>query len=138
MSLILLICQSLQADLQVHYKNPSGIDFWKNWQIDLKICMEIQETQMTKAWKNWGLILFYLKFITNLQQSRQYSTGIKIDTSINGIKWKVQKIKWKVQKNCIYCEFNVCKNAKIIQCGKSSECNKWWWVNWMSTYKRMK
>ena len=37
----------------------------------------------------------------------------------------------------MYCRLILNKDAKSIHCGKYRLLNKWWWNNWIFTYKRI-
>ena len=70
---------------------------------------------------------------TKPQSSRQYGTGTKTETQINGTKQKAQRLNPHTYGHLIFD-----KGGKNIQWRKVNLFNKWCWEKWSTTCERMK
>jgi len=86
---------------------------------------------MKKKNRSGGLTLLILKVTINLQQAKQYGTGMRRDIQTNGIELKSLEI-----NQYMYGQRNFNKGAISTQWGKKCFFNKWCWKNRFSNKRK--
>ena len=124
-----------QSNLQIQYNSyqaTNGI-LHRTRTNNFTICMEIQKTSNSQSnlMEPEESTCLISDYTTKQQSSRQYGTGTKTETQINGTKQKAQRhtYLWTPYFD---------KGGENIQWKKNNLFNKWCWENWSATCKRMK